>query len=246
MMWPLGISCRIFKRTVPIRKISQETISKGQCKQTRGGDRFVINNFLSYDYRPQRSWGKVMLWQAYVILFTRGVCLSVCGDATPREADTPPPPEHTNPQSTHSSPPDQTPTPKSRYTLRTRHTHLNQTRPSPIADTPSGPDTPRSRHTPDQTPTPTRGVTHTPLTQNILRDTVNARAVRILLGRNLVSFYGFSYVSVNWLLDQPWLNGNHPRKCRYRPSCSNGFRRYTRFLGFLEFPGYHQWQQESQ
>ena len=26
----------------------------------------------------------------------------------------------------------------------------------------------------------------------------------------------------------------------------NSFRRYTRFLGFLEFPGYHQWQQESQ
>ena len=24
------------------------------------------------------------------------------------------------------------------------------------------------------------------------------------------------------------------------------FKRYTRFLGFLEFPGYHQWQQESQ
>ena len=26
----------------------------------------------------------------------------------------------------------------------------------------------------------------------------------------------------------------------------NGFKHYTRFLGFLEFPGYHQWQQESQ
>ena len=26
----------------------------------------------------------------------------------------------------------------------------------------------------------------------------------------------------------------------------NGFLPYTRFLGFLEFSGYHQWQQESQ
>ena len=26
----------------------------------------------------------------------------------------------------------------------------------------------------------------------------------------------------------------------------NGFLPYTRFLGFPEFSGYHQWQQESQ
>ena len=26
----------------------------------------------------------------------------------------------------------------------------------------------------------------------------------------------------------------------------NGFSPYTRFLGFLEFSGYHHWQQESQ
>ena len=26
----------------------------------------------------------------------------------------------------------------------------------------------------------------------------------------------------------------------------NGFLHYTRFLGFLQFSGYHQWQQESQ
>ena len=26
----------------------------------------------------------------------------------------------------------------------------------------------------------------------------------------------------------------------------NGFLPYTQFLGFLEFSGYHQWQQESQ
>ena len=26
----------------------------------------------------------------------------------------------------------------------------------------------------------------------------------------------------------------------------NGFLPYTRFLGLLEFSGYHQWQQESQ
>ena len=34
--------------------------------------------------------------------------------------------------------------------------------------------------------------------------------------------------------------------CRHRTSASNGFLPYTRFLGFPEFSGYHQWQQESQ
>ena len=40
-------------------------------------------------YRPQRSWGKVMFSQAFVILFTGGVCFSACWDTPPR-ADTPP------------------------------------------------------------------------------------------------------------------------------------------------------------
>ena len=34
--------------------------------------------------------------------------------------------------------------------------------------------------------------------------------------------------------------------CRHRTGASNGFLHYTRFLGFPEFSGYHQWQQESQ
>ena len=42
-------------------------------------------------------------------------------------------------------------------------------------------------------------------------------------------------------------NGSHLQTiCRHSRSVSNGFLHYTRFLGFLEFSGYHQWQQESQ
>ena len=43
-------------------------------------------------YQPQRSWAKVMLLQASVILSTGGVCLSACWDTTP-----PPPLEGTHP-----------------------------------------------------------------------------------------------------------------------------------------------------
>ena len=43
------------------------------------GSMFLHNYF----YRSQRSWGKVMFLQAYVILFTGGVCLSACWDTTP-------------------------------------------------------------------------------------------------------------------------------------------------------------------
>ena len=43
-----------------------------------------------YYYRPQRSWGKVMISKACVILFTGGgVCLSACWDTTPPRTDTP-------------------------------------------------------------------------------------------------------------------------------------------------------------
>ena len=43
-------------------------------------------------YQPQRSWAKVMLLQASVILSTGGVCLSACWDTTPPSpgGDTPP------------------------------------------------------------------------------------------------------------------------------------------------------------
>ena len=115
-------------------------------------------------YRPQRSWGKVMFLQASVILLTGGV------------PDTPPDLE-------------QTPLP------------------GPGADNPPGPATPPPRdqahppcyqvHPPwDQIPPGTRynplgpgtppWTRYTPPTQSMLGDTVNERAVRILLECNLV------------------------------------------------------------
>ena len=91
----------------------------------------------SCNYRPQRSWGKVMFLQASVILLTGG-------GAWPSQ----PPPDQAHP------PPDQV------------HHH------PPGPSTPPGPGTP-----------PRPG---TPPAQSMLGDTVNARAVRILLKCNLV------------------------------------------------------------
>ena len=59
-------------------------------------------------YRLQRSWGKVIFSQAYVILFTGGlgVCLSACWDTTPssqgspRWQGRPPPPGKADPPCT--------------------------------------------------------------------------------------------------------------------------------------------------
>ena len=58
---------------------------------------------VTYYYRPQRSWGKVMFSQACVILFTGG---GVWKQTSPQEADTPleadiPPKKQTPPRSRH-------------------------------------------------------------------------------------------------------------------------------------------------
>ena len=130
---------------------------------------------LYYIYRPQRSWGKVMVSQECVILFTGGVCLSACWDTTPpgsrqtpradpARADTRPgadtpwsrcPPEQTSPQSRHPSP-------------RSRH--------------PPGAD-PQSRHPPGETPP--RADTP-PAAEQVWRYSQRA-GVRILLECNLVT-----------------------------------------------------------
>ena len=63
-----------------------------------------------FNYRPQRSWGKVIFSQACVILSTGGVCLSACWDTTPPGADIPleqTPPGADIPKTRH--PPDQAP-----------------------------------------------------------------------------------------------------------------------------------------
>ena len=111
-------------------------------------------------YRPQRSWGKVIFSQACVILFTGGVCLSACWDTTP-------PPGPGIPLGPGTPPGPGTLFP------RTRH--------------PPGPGTPPgTRHPP---PSRTRHPrSRSPLAQSMLGDTVNARAVRILLECNLVYY----------------------------------------------------------
>ena len=133
---------------------------------------FVDHSF----YRPQRSWAKVMLLQASVIL-SMGGCLPQCMLGC-----------HTPPKQTHiplgaeTPPPEQTP-PRA-------DTHpLEQTPPPPGADTPRA-DTPLSRHPLEQTPPPPRAdippeQTHPP--RNRLRHMVNERPVRILLECILVS-----------------------------------------------------------
>ena len=136
-------------------------------------------------YRPQRSWGKVMFLQASVILLMGGVsvCLPQCmlGYTPPEQT----PPEWTPPWSKHPLGADTPP--------RSRHPPWEQT---PTADTPweqtpqeqippgSKYTPPGSRHPPQQTPPGSR---HLPPEQSMLEDTVNARAVRILLECNLVS-----------------------------------------------------------
>ena len=101
-----------------------------------------------------------MFSQACVILFTGG-CLPQCmlGYHTPLE-QTPPPRADTPPGSRH--PPGADTPPWSRHPPRSRH-------PPPGADNPTPPPPPSPR-------------------QSMLGDTVNARAVRILLECNLVSY----------------------------------------------------------
>ena len=121
--------------------------------------RLPSKSLLGYHiYCPQQSWGKVMFFQASVILLTGGVCLSACWDTT--------------------HPPEQTP-PLGADTL------LEQTLP------------PRSRHPPRADPPsrhPPRGRYPPPREQSMLGDTVNARAVRILLECNLVMGIMLLYV----------------------------------------------------
>ena len=99
------------------------------------------------NYRPQRSWAKVMFLQASVILSTRGVSASVHAgiphplEQTPPRADTPhrpdTPPGADTPQSRQPPPP-----PRSRHTLPPR-ADTPQTRHPPEADTPPEQTPPR-------------------------------------------------------------------------------------------------------
>ena len=135
--------------------------------------------------RPQRSWGKVMFLQVCVILFTGGEYL------TPPRGQV-----HTPQDQVSHLPPDQVhPPPRARYPTETMYTPLDQvqcpgpgtppwTRYIPRTRYPPGPGTPpgtwhppRPGTSPDQVHPPPRGM---------LRDTVNTRAVRILLECNLV------------------------------------------------------------
>ena len=80
------------------------------------------------NYRPQRSWGKVMFLQASMILLTGGVCLSACWDIPPRSrhphprADSPPPQEQTPPPQSRLPPQEQTPPPQHRACWEIRST----------------------------------------------------------------------------------------------------------------------------
>ena len=103
---------------------------------------------IRFNYRPQRSWAKVMFLQASIILLTGGVSASV-------HAGIPPPGNHTPPGADTPPGPD---TPGIRHPPGTRHPR-DQT--PPRADThppgadPPGPDThPQSTHPPQSTPPP--------------------------------------------------------------------------------------------
>ena len=101
-----------------------------------------VNNFpiQILNYRPQRSWGKVMFSQACVILLTEGVSASVHAGIPPVPPSRHPlgadPPGADTPWSKHPPrrrhPPEQTPS-------QSRH---------PGADTPQEQTPPRSRHPP--------------------------------------------------------------------------------------------------
>ena len=144
----------------------------------------------------------------------RGWCLPQCilGYTTPPWEQTPPPQLQTPPMETYPSgadtpppkstyPPEQT-TPRSRPP-RSRHTHLEQTHPSPRgADTPRSRHPAWSRHPPEQTLpwewTHPQADTHpqeqtppSPHTGSRLQHTVNERPVRILLECILVEIEFF-------------------------------------------------------
>ena len=107
-------------------------------------------------YHPQRSWGKVMFLQVCVILFTGG------GG------------EYLTP-------------PRARYTSWTRYTPWDQVHPPPRPGTPPSQAryTPLGPDIPPGTRYPPPGTRYTP-PHSMLRDTVNTRAVGILLECNLV------------------------------------------------------------
>ena len=132
-------------------------------------------------YRPQRSWGKVMFLQVSVILFTGGLSASV-------HAGIHPPPEQTPPRADtplEQTPPEQTSPPGADIPPWSRHPREQ----TPQEQTPLGTDTPWEQTPPQEQTTPPGADTpreQTPPQQSMLGDTVNARAVRILLECNLV------------------------------------------------------------
>ena len=117
----------------------------------------LLHVYPAYLYHLQRSWGKVLFSQACVILFTGGLPQCMLGYTNTPRADTPPGAD---------APEEQTP-------------------PSP------GTDTPQEQTPPEQTPpgadTPLEQTSPPPPPQSMLGDTVNARAVRILLECKLVT-----------------------------------------------------------
>ena len=106
-------------------------------------------------YQAQRSWGTVIFSQVCVILFTGG------GGSASVHAGIPPPPPRADPPGSRQTVPPGAETP-----VRTD---------IPLEQTPPGADTPLGADPPDQAP----------LVQRMLGDTVNARAVHILLECNL-------------------------------------------------------------
>ena len=127
-------------------------------------------------YCLQRSLDKVMFLQASVILLMGG-CLPQCmlGYHPPWSRH---PLEQTSPRSRH--------TPLEADTPPGADTHMGadtpHSRPPLLADTTLEADTPQNRHTPPPGSRHTApDQTHTPPEQSMLGDTVNARAVRIIL-----------------------------------------------------------------
>ena len=146
------------------------------CKLDLCSDYVKVIEVSSIYYPPQRSWGKVMFLQASVILLTGGEYL------------TPPPPDLEQTHHPPPHPPDQVHPPGTRYTPPGPGT------PPPPWDQvhPPGPGTPPSPgdqvHPPGPGTPPPRTRYTPPPTQSMLGDTVNERAVRILLECNLVDF----------------------------------------------------------